>query len=161
MSANSGESLNISTTAIRDFVPCLKNRLDYRFSENDKNILFQLATFLDPRYKGKFFSKPLIKYLQQKLLATLETELNIITSSSKENPGTIRKEHCSSLEQSMANILDSADEESENHNSDMKVKLLTEYTREKRLSRGEDPLKYWQLNNKKFEGLSLIARTYL
>ncbi|XP_023219004.1 zinc finger BED domain-containing protein 4-like [Centruroides sculpturatus] len=164
ISANSGETLNISTPAVLDFLSSLKNELDYRFSEIDKNILFQIATFLDPRYKGKFFSDFLIKDIKQKLLTALETEVNITTTTtSTEKSNAVRKEYCNNLEDSMANMLDSddEDEESENQISYTNANLLTEYAKEKRLSRDQDPLKYWEINSKKFGGLSHMARTYL
>lgn len=159
------ESLNISVSAVLDFVSALKNELDYRFSEIDKNFLFQVATFLDPRYKGKFFSDILIKEIKEKLLTALETEVNLTatTISTEDKPITVRKEHCQSLEESIANMLDSDDddEQSENQISDTKANLLIEYMSEKRLPRDQDQLKYWQINSKKFGGLSHIARTYL
>nr|CAH7735396.1 unnamed protein product [Callosobruchus chinensis] len=66
------ESLNISVPSVVDFVSALKNELNYRFSEIDKNILFQISTFLDPRYKNKFFSDILIKQIKEKLCADLK-----------------------------------------------------------------------------------------
>lgn len=121
------ESLNISVSAVLDFESALKNKLDYRFSEIDKNVLFQVTTFLDPQYKGKFFSDILIKEIKEKLLTTLEIEENLTAAiSTGVKPITVRKEHCQSLEESIANML-----------------------------------KYWQINSKKFEGLSHITCTYL
>ncbi|XP_023241785.1 zinc finger BED domain-containing protein 4-like [Centruroides sculpturatus] len=146
ISANSGETLNISTPAVLDFLSSLKNELDYRFSEIDKNMLFQIATFLDPRYKA------------------LETEVNITTTTTiTEKPNAVRKEYCNNLEDSIANMLDSDDEDekSENQISYTNANLLTEYATEKRLSRDQDPLMYWEINSKKFGGLSHMARTYL
>ncbi|XP_067139336.1 uncharacterized protein, partial [Centruroides vittatus] len=118
------------------FLSSLKNELDYHFSEIDKNILFQLAAFLDPCYKGKFFSCFLIKDIKQKSLTALETEVNIRTTTiSTEKPNAVRKEHCNNLEDSMANTLDgdNEDEESENQISYTNANLLTEYAKEKRL----------------------------
>lgn len=34
------ENLNINVSALLDFVSALKNELDYRFSETNKNVLF-------------------------------------------------------------------------------------------------------------------------
>lgn len=160
------ESLNISVSAVLNFVSALKNELDYRFSEMDKNVLFQVATFLDPRYKGKFFSEILIKEIKEKLLTALETEENLTAAISTEvKPITVRKGHCQNLEESIANMLDSDDddddEQSEDQLSDTKANLIIEYMSEKRLPRDQDQLKYWQINSKKFGGLSHIARTYL
>nr|CAH7728839.1 unnamed protein product [Callosobruchus chinensis] len=159
------ESLNISVPSVVDFVSALKNELNYRFSEIDKNILFQISTFLDPRYKNKFFSDILIKQIKEKLCADLETEENLTATTSTGVKPTIRKEHSHSLdlEVSIANMLDSDDddEQSENQMSDTKANLLTEYMSEKRLSRDQDQLKYWQVNSKRFGCLSHIARTYL
>ncbi|CAG9793081.1 unnamed protein product [Diatraea saccharalis] len=123
-----------------------------------------IATFLDPRYKGKFFSDILIKEIKEKLLTALETEENPTASiSTGVKPITVRKGHCQNLEESIANILDSDDddEQSENQLSDTKSNLIIEYMSEKRLPRDQDQLKYWQINIKKFGGLSHIARTYL
>ncbi|GBP97507.1 Zinc finger BED domain-containing protein 4 [Eumeta japonica] len=159
------ESLNISVPSVVDFISALKNELNYRFSEIDKNILFQISTFLDPRYKNKFFSDILIKQIKEKLCADLETEENLTATTSTGVKPTIRKEHSQSLdlEVSIANMLDSDDddEQSENQMSDTKANLLTEYMSEKRLPRDQDQLKYWQINSKRFGCLSHIARTYL
>ncbi|XP_022834999.1 zinc finger BED domain-containing protein 4-like [Spodoptera litura] len=158
------ESLNISVPSVLDFVSALKNELDYRFSEVDKNILFQVATFLDPRYKSKFFSDILIKQIKEKLRADLETEQSLTaTTSTGVKQIIVRKEHSQSLQDSIANMLDSDDdaEQSENQISDAKANLLAEYMSEKRLPRDQDQLKYWQINNKRFGCLSSIARTYL
>ncbi|XP_046976668.1 zinc finger BED domain-containing protein 4-like [Vanessa cardui] len=159
------QNLHISLSVVVTFVSALKNQLEYRFSEIDKNVLYQVATFLDPRYKGKFFSDILIREIKEKLLTVLETELNLpaTTISTEDKSITVRKEHCTSLEESFANMLDSDDddEQSENHISDTKANLLIEYMSEKRLPRDQDQLKYWEINTKKFGGLSHIARTYL
>ncbi|XP_054723807.1 zinc finger BED domain-containing protein 4-like [Uloborus diversus] len=159
-----GENVNINSAAAVDFVCSLKNELDHRFSEIDKNILFQLATFLDPCYKGKFFSDFVIKDIKQKLLTALETEVSpTTTAASTEKSNSVRKEPCNSLEKSMANMLDSDDDDGEldDQISDAKANFLAEYAREKRLSRDQDPLKYWQINSKRLVDLSRIARTYL
>nr|CAH7723754.1 unnamed protein product [Callosobruchus chinensis] len=153
------ESLNISVPPVVDFVSALKNELNYRFSEIDKNIL------PTPRYKNKFFSDILIKQIKEKLCADLETEENLTATTSTGVKPTIRNEHSHSLdlEVSIANMLDSDDDDdqSENQMSDTKANLLTEYMSEKRLSRDQDQLKYWQVNSKRFGCLSHIARTYL
>ncbi|CAB3262268.1 unnamed protein product [Arctia plantaginis] len=158
-------SLNVSASTVLDFVSALKNGLGNRFSEIDKKSLFQVATFLDPRYKGKFFSDILIKEIKAKLLTDLEIEVNqtVTTRSTEDKPITIRKEHCQNLEESIAKMLDSddEDEQSENQISITQANLLIEYMSEKRLPRDQDQLKYWQTNSKKFRGLSHIARTYL
>ncbi|KAH9641237.1 hypothetical protein HF086_003224 [Spodoptera exigua] len=174
------ETLNISVSSVLDFVSALKNELNYRFSEIDKNILFQLATFLDPRYQSKFFSDILIKQIKEKLLADLETEENLTaTTSTGVKQMIVRKEHSKSLDDSIAthditvykiiNSLNSTnstdsdddDEQPENQTSDTKAKLLAEYMADKRLPRDQDQLKYWQINSKRFGCLSHIVRTYL
>ncbi|CAH0405363.1 unnamed protein product [Chilo suppressalis] len=126
------KKLHVSVSAVMtEFVSALKNELEYRFSENDKNVLFQVATFLDPRYKGKCFSEILIREIKEKLLTVLETEVNLTatTISTEDKPITVRKEHCTSLEESIAKMLDSDDddEQSENQISDTKGNLLIEY----------------------------------
>ncbi|GBP96242.1 hypothetical protein EVAR_70935_1 [Eumeta japonica] len=82
----------------------------------------------------------------------LETEENLTATTSTGVKPTIRKEHSQSLdlEVSIANMLDSDDddEQSENQMSDTKANLLTEYMSEKRLPRDQDQLKYWQINSK-------------
>nr|CAH7753141.1 unnamed protein product [Callosobruchus chinensis] len=153
------ESLNISVPSVVDFVSALKNELNYRFSEIDKNILFQISTFLDPRYKNKFFSDILIKQIKEKLCADLETEENLTATTSTGVKPTIRKEHSHSLdlEVSIANMLDSDDDDDEQSENQ-----IIYFMSEKRLlSRDQDQLKYWQVNSKRFGCLSHIARTYL
>ncbi|KAL3268645.1 hypothetical protein HHI36_007749 [Cryptolaemus montrouzieri] len=56
---------------------------------------------------------------------------------------------------------DDDDRQSENQLSDTKANLLTEYLSEKRLSRDQDQLKYWQINSKRFGCLNHIARICL
>ncbi|GBP85736.1 hypothetical protein EVAR_62535_1 [Eumeta japonica] len=85
--------------------------------------------------KNKFFSDILIKKKKEKLCADLETEENLTATTSTGVKPTIRKEHSQSLdlEVSIANMLDSDDddEQSENQMSDTKANLLTEYMSEK------------------------------
>lgn len=150
------ENLNISVSAVLNFVSALKNELDYRFSEIDKNVLFQIAIFLDPRYKGKFFCDILIKDIKEKLLTAIETEENlIVVISTKVKPITVRKGQYQNLEESIANMLDSDDddEQSENQLSDTKANLILEYMSEKRLPRDQDQFKYWQINSKKLPNI--------
>ncbi|GBP98378.1 hypothetical protein EVAR_98419_1 [Eumeta japonica] len=102
--------------------------------------------------------------IKDKLLTTLETEENLTTAiSTGVEPITVRKEHSQSLKESMNNMLDSDDEDEQSGNqiSDTKANLLIQYMAEKRLPRDQDQSKYWQINSKKFGGLSHIARTYL
>ncbi|GBP71383.1 Zinc finger BED domain-containing protein 4 [Eumeta japonica] len=92
----------------------------------------------------------------------LETEENLTATTSTGVKPTIRKEHSQSLdlEVSIANMLDSDDddEQSENQMSDTKANLLTEYMSEKRLPRDQDQLKYWQINSKR-EGRAPAVET--
>ncbi|KAL3286269.1 hypothetical protein HHI36_000778, partial [Cryptolaemus montrouzieri] len=111
------ESLNISVPSVLDSMPTLTNGLDYRFSDIDKNILFRVATFLDPRCKNEFFSDILIEQMKEKLHVDLETEENLTaTTSTAVKPSIVRKEHSQSLEGSIANILDSDDNDKKSEN---------------------------------------------
>ncbi|KAL3282971.1 hypothetical protein HHI36_006129 [Cryptolaemus montrouzieri] len=105
------ESLNISVPFVLAFLSGLKDELDYHFPGIDGNMLFKVATLLDPRYKNKFFSDILVKQIKEKLRADLETEENITaTSSSGVEPIILWKEHM------LDN--DDDDEKSENQISD-------------------------------------------
>lgn len=74
ISANNEENFKISTLAVLNFVTSLENEIDYHFSEIYTIPFFQLATFLDPKYKGKFFNNFLIEDIKQKLLTAKETK---------------------------------------------------------------------------------------
>lgn len=151
---------NISL-AIYNLMTALKTQLNIRFGEIESDHLYQMTTYLDPRYKGKFFTDYINEDMKRKLSKTLEEEVELTTVTTKSTERYHDEKRGSlSIMDSITRILDSDDENSDREISGTNCSI-TEYAKEKRLPKEQSPLQYWKINSNKFPGLSHIARTYL
>lgn len=152
--------------------------------------LFSLATYLDPRYKLKFFDEITKEQVQSELIRLLTIhDLNVASgvdddealgaSAAKkarvesnpmhDEPSTsfqifspTQSVH-SNLADMLTNLSDSEEEtENDDSNSNLMIWkiLINEYNKENRLKLDDDPLLWWR-NNNKYKAFSPIVRPYL
>lgn len=183
------DGFELSDEHVGDTINVLKQELIRRFSHLETELLFSTATFIDPRYKAKFFK---INSTQEHitnhivdLIADHEVIAPLRSSSPKakrarlndgvDNLGSsaFQSMRRASLRDTMISLMDSSSEsEGEGEiTSDQSPpanalhllvrKTITEYLSEKRLEKDNDPLMWWKVNEIKYELLSPVARQYL
>lgn len=158
------------------------DQLNSRFGELHLNNFYSIATYLDPRYKTKFFNEVTKEKVVSEIITLLsdDVEANINEVGSTSSPvskrarlpepevdeaTTCTKNNIQSL---LSDILMSSDDDDENTTAIeytvdkflILKHLLNEYNREKRIAIHEDPLMWWR-SNTKFQPLYSIARQYL
>ncbi|XP_037292450.1 zinc finger BED domain-containing protein 4-like, partial [Manduca sexta] len=148
--------------------------LNIRFQDIENNKIYTIATYLDPRYKLKFFTEITKEQVRSEILEIFgcsKTSHDEGPSSSKRSRNelaTTSSSNQSRIQSCLAEILSISDEEEQNidcadevyHQFIVKKTLLTEYNREKRLTLTEDPLLWWK-NHTKYHSLSNLVRQYL
>lgn len=144
-----------------------------RFQDIENNKIYTIATYLDPRYKLKFFTEIIKEQVQSEILGILGCS----RTSQDEGPSSPKRSRselpptssstCSSYVQScLAEILSTSDEDEQNYDTAdrnqliVKKALLNEYNREKRLTLSENPLLWWKMHTK-YYSLSTLVRQYL
>lgn len=139
--------------------------------EMDNN--YRVATYLDPRYKGKFFSSLHIVQQVQKTVAQLCDEITSASVGENDEPKKKRKRNdenktgspkatATSVKSAMVLILaSSSDEEPEERTKTSTIDMVHEYHKEKRLGIEEDPMKWWKINSRKYPELGKLAQQYL
>lgn len=157
------------------------DQLNSRFSDLQSNNFFAIATYLDPRYKTKFFNEVAKQNIETEIMSifdaadTSKNEAdNIVAPVEKRARMELPAEtsHSSNVQSVLSNILLSSDEEDDNNTTLDKspvfdkfvfVKnILNEFNKEKRISISDDPLLWWKVNgNTKFQPLQSIARQFL
>ena len=170
---------------VKNLMKKITEDINVKFCDLENNILYSLATYLDPRYKLKFFNEIVKEKVIFELLRLLKLHESSLASgvdeastskrprpesdSMDEKPGTIFQ----TVKTVNANLTDllkySSDEEEDSgpkinvtsSNSLMKWKsLIKEYNNEKRLKLNEDPLLWWRYNAR-FHDFAPIVRTVL
>lgn len=151
----------------------MKAEIEKRFAGLEMDNNYRVATYLDPRYKAKFFSSSHIAEQVQGTVARLCDEIASVGVGEDEKPTKKRKRDDepkastskstgTSLKGAMALILaSSSDEESEEMTEANTMDMVHEYHKEKRLGANEDPLKWWKTNNSKYPALGKLAQQYL
>lgn len=152
-----------------------KEEMCHRFSHLENDILFATATFIDPRYKWKFFKHPSTR------AQVVENILDLISNDEFNLPSLPNPKHHGmtnqdkerfpkksiSLKDTMKMMMDSSESEGEIENviSNPKEVLIKknidEYGMDKRITNEEDPLLWWKINSNKYPMLSPVAREYL
>lgn len=175
-----------TSVILKRIIRKLINELNSRFEELHNNNLFAIATYLDPRYKLKFFNDILKEQIQSDLISLIDSELvssssplakkSRLESSSNDNDeecatNTHAMKYLSQIQSSLANILNSNTDEddllnrssiSDTDNQNFILKsLLTEYNKDKNLQLIEDPLLWWKVNSSKYKYLIPIVRQFL
>lgn len=177
------------TDPIRLAVTTLKTEVSAKFSTSlEENNLYVIATYLDPRYKHKFFTPVTEEKIKDDILkmrSNIGDDVSgsrIISPNSEgakrmrmrdslekdtEQPGTSGTVRKPCLKSDLAMMLDSSSEDesqetSENGSPDAVLKKeLLSYRNKKRVNISENPLKWWSVNRSEFKILSGIARRFL
>lgn len=159
----------------KTIIKCTIDQINSRFEDIQLHNLFAIATYLDPRYKTKFFNEVIKEKIETELIKLLSDgdksrNQNIeVPAEKRARMASPAKSSNSDVHTILSNILLSSDDDDDNitpgehavldHNIILKG-LLNEYNREKRIPISDDPLLWWK-RNKKFQSLKSIARQYL
>jgi hypothetical protein len=151
-----------------------------RFGDLMKDDKYTIATYLDPRYKSKFFNNVVTEQVESKILnlimirtkdtnANQEDDCRPSTPSSPKRariqiePSTSCALH--TLESLLNTNEDQLDPTTTDDNSDnLRLVLqsnILEYQKEKRLPLQQDPVKWWQSNGHKYHHIVPLVRQYL
>lgn len=173
--------LDSSDEYIGDTTDVLKQELNRKFSGLENEILFATATFIDPRYKTKFFKNTSTKD------QVIQHILDVLGDNQTDEPSSLRCPNAKrarlnetedsgsskriSLRDAMTLLMDTSDSEGEddspheaaNQNPVLLLirKTVIEYLAEKRVANDVDPLTWWKVNKQKYGLLFPIARQYL
>lgn len=171
---------------IKHAVTSLKSELSTKFSSLRENHLYIIATYLDPRYKHKFFTPVTEEKIKDDILMMKNTDdvsgsLNVNSEEAKRmrmtdstekymeqlGAGTSGFARKSCLKNDLAMMLDSSSEdecqeipEIGSTEAILKKELLS-YRTKKRVNVDENPLKWWSVHREEFKILSSIARRFL
>ncbi|XP_063900926.1 zinc finger BED domain-containing protein 4-like [Zophobas morio] len=172
---------------IRVAVTTLKTEISAKFSLLEENNLYVIATYLDPRYKHKFFTPVTEEKIKDDILKIRTNIENDVSNSQispnfkaakkmrmadslvkdTEQPGTSGAARKPCLKSDLAMMLDSSSEDesqeiSENGCPDAVLKKeLLSYRNKTSLNINENPLKWWSVNRSELKILSGIARRFL
>lgn len=175
-----------SFETIQQAVTTLKNEFSRKFFNLGENNLYVIATYLDPRYKHKFFTPVTEEKIKEDILMmgmkysdhfcseraeapSKRIRMRMTDSCEKdaEQPGTSDLLTTPCLKNDLARMLDSSseDESQETQENDspeavLKKQLLS-YRLKKRVNVDEDPLKWWSGHQEELNLLSPIARRFL
>jgi hypothetical protein len=151
--------------------------LNSRFGDTHFNNLFAVSTYLDPRYKAKFFNEVIKEKVESEIMGTLgdgtkrgnnadseDTDVSAEKRRRLASPASAAGQS-SSVQSVLSNILLSSDDDEDNTSDNNAVVdkfmifkgLINEYIREKRIPMNEDPLLWWKTNTK-YQSLHAIAR---
>ncbi|CAH2091123.1 unnamed protein product [Euphydryas editha] len=169
---------------IRQVVTTLKSEFSTKFSNLVENNLYVIATYLDPRYKHKFFTPVTEEKIKEDILvmSMINTEtdssffpegakrIRMTDSSEKDTerlgPGTSGLVRNPCLKNDLARMLDSSEDESEETQENdspeamLKKQLLT-YRLKKRVNVDDNPLQWWSVHRDELNLLSPMARRFL
>ncbi|KAH9643336.1 hypothetical protein HF086_008823 [Spodoptera exigua] len=148
-----------NSEVVTHLITVLKTNIISKFSDINDNFLYTISTFLDPRYKTKFFSEILKENVETEILRLCNacetysppppkrSRTAASIEGGEEQPST--SSACKlSLQNELEVMLCSSDEEESSSidvSSDMNVKiLLKQYSKEKRITLSENPLDWWR-----------------
>nr|XP_026496974.1 zinc finger BED domain-containing protein 4-like [Vanessa tameamea] len=134
------------------------HNISVRFQDIEHNKIYTIATYLDPRYKLKFFTEITKEQVQKEILGILGCS----TTSHDEGPSSPKTPRSqlpstssstySYIQSCLAEILSANDEEEQNIGGD------DDDT--KRLTLSEKPLLWWNMHTE-YSSLSTLVRQYL
>ncbi|KAL7646695.1 UNVERIFIED_CONTAM: hypothetical protein RMT77_001948 [Armadillidium vulgare] len=144
--------------------------IERRFIELESDNKYRIATYLDPRYKGKFFpSTQITDQIKLSVAKLCDEHINKDKQSEKE-PLRKRKrtdKHApstskgASLTDTMALILASSSDDEEDLSVCLSRNIIEKYHKERRLEANEESLKWWKEKGEEFSPLGKVVRTYL
>lgn len=166
-----------NSEAIKHLITTLITNISDKFYDINNNFLFAISTFLDPRYKSKFFSEISKESIEYEILRLANNNGDETGPSSpkrsrtappretedNEQPSTSRACRLT-LQNELEVLLHSSDEES-NSISDANSKLknlLNQYIKEKKVIVSQNPLDWWRTHGiNTYQEFSVLARRFL
>lgn len=166
---------------IKKVIEKLILEINVRFSELHKIPVYAISTYLDPRYKLKFFDSVIKDDIQSKLATLLVAEACEVQQFSPPQNKRLRTgarhgtqqatsqvQHKSSqIKKSIEMFLNESNSDSDNDLEDAILsvqhakKVLADYNNEKKIHVSEDPLLWWKRNSSKFKMLVPLVRQFL
>lgn len=161
--------------------------INSRFGDLPSNTLYTLATYLDPRYKLKFFNDVVKEQVQSELIRLLTLfDSNVASQFGDDDPSAAKKARVEynasnvgpstsyeilqpkqSVHCNLAEMLKNCSDDEEEAEYDSTVSnlmvwksLIKDYNKENRILLDEDPLLWWRYNIK-YKVFAPIVRTYL
>lgn len=174
--ASCSDSDSDTDQGIRTMKSTLRREISERFGDLENNELYTLATYLDPRYKGKFFSSlhvtANVKTALARYVEAVVDDGNNSRSDKQENvkPSQVHtnaapnvgKQKKKTLSSEINALMESSsDDEPEPGTPRVAIELVEKYASEKRLTITDEPLKWWNSNKANHPNLSHLARKYL
>lgn len=163
-----------ATQAVNFMKEAMQADVEKRFSWIENEDLYRIATYIDPRYKSKFFSSSHVTDQVKSSLARVCEELRQTTILEEEDGEPRRKRRrddmsetpttCGTLDEAMTSILaSSSDDEAENSSVvTLLMKDIEKYHREKRISgTSQDSLQWWKTMKTVYPDLAKVACQYL
>jgi hypothetical protein len=159
---------------VKGMLATIRSEINRRFEGLEVNFLYSVATYLDPRYKGKFFSSQSVLQQVQAEVVRLCNEICSDTEpKSVERPS--KRSKVSHIDQSLPStsatktifesmnefLSSSSDDDTQIEINKKSLIMLEKYQKEKRIAQDEDPLTWWKSNEETFKKLSVLARKYL
>ncbi|CAH2009439.1 unnamed protein product [Acanthoscelides obtectus] len=167
----------------KNVIQKLIEEINNRFGELHNNNLYAISTYLDPKYKTKFFNEITKERIELALLTVLTSTSqrpidNVVMDVHNQpstSSGAVVDTSCPTASTSTGKIVDSmlAEMLASELNSDDEIEslpiedrsvvlklLLNNYIREKRINMHEDSLLWWK-NNPKYSELYGAVRQYL
>lgn len=144
----------------------MKSELANRFSCLENNDLYTISTYLDPRYKGKFFPLDILQQVQARLSKKIEElQSHEFTDGQPAKKIKISQEAlCStgkSITESLSEFLESSSDDETYSMPKEITQIIDAYHQEKRLAACENPISWWKNRQNVYPYLSKLARQYL
>ncbi|XP_046970981.1 zinc finger BED domain-containing protein 4-like isoform X1 [Vanessa cardui] len=163
-------------------IKCTVDQLNSKFGDLQTNNFFAIATYLDPRYKTKFFNEVVKENIETEIMSLFDAVADTSKNEADNIGAPVEKRarmelkaeaSHSNVQTVLSNILLSSDSDEDDDDTTsgryavfdkfvVMKGMLNEYNKEKRISISDDPLLWWKVNgNTKFQPLQSIARQYL
>ncbi|MPD04930.1 Zinc finger BED domain-containing protein 4 [Portunus trituberculatus] len=163
-----------ATQAVNFMKEAMRADVEKRFSSIENEDLYRIATYIDPRYKSKFFSSSHVTHQVKLSLARVCEELCQTTILEEEDGEPRRKRRrddmsetpatCGTIDEAMTSILaSSSDDEAENSSvRTLLMKDIEKYHTDKRISgTSQDSLQWWKTMKTVYPDLAKVACQYL
>ena len=177
---------NDDTELTRDIKERIKSCLTEKYSDNEVNMLLDIATVLDPRFKVGYISASDLAAVKERIIgeALNEDEVNILlqpqsqedsvevtdndidqsyqTSESQNEPPAKRRKLSRLLDKSRPKeVLSSGNENSSLSPKEKISRELERYLQTPQLDTDDNPLLWWKGNQQMFPVLALMAKKFL
>ncbi|XP_071536856.1 zinc finger BED domain-containing protein 4 [Panulirus ornatus] len=167
-----------ATQVVNIMKQTMRSDIEKRFSRLESEDVYRVATYLDPRYKSKFFSSPHITDQVKLSVARLCEELTQLNTEADEDDEPNRKRRrddrtqsvntnniCGTLQEAMTSILaSSSDDEAMTPHTGRKSAMedIEKYHKDKRVTGTTgDSLRWWKDKMRMYPDLTKVACQYL